>query len=99
MIRMDPTLNNMTAISGSGRLFKDKQECYFHAYAVDEYARSDEFSYYVDLNITYMVGVLATIHNGTDLFEMGDAIEVDFEGGATNFTYEAKHENNVYVKF
>lgn len=53
----------------------------------------------MDLNITYMVGVLATIHNGTDLFEMGDAIEVDFEGGATNFSYEANHENNIYVKF
>ena len=46
-----------------------------------------------------MVGVLATIHNGTDEFMMGDAIEVNFETGKTNFTYNASYSNNVYIKF
>ena len=46
-----------------------------------------------------MVGVLATIQNGTDLFTMGDAIEVDFESGQTNFTYNASLGNQVYVRF
>ena len=46
-----------------------------------------------------MVGVLATIHNGTDLFSLGDAIEVDFENGQRNFTYNAELGNKVYIRF
>ena len=30
---------------------------------------------------------------------MGDALEVDWEGGQRNFSLHAKHENNVYVRF
>ena len=61
--------------------------------------RSDYYDYQIDLNITYMKGVLATIHNGTDIFNIGDALEVDFVGGQKNFTYNASHDNSVYVKF
>ena len=97
--QMDPSLNNYTAISGSGRQFTDGTDCYFSAEATSKLIRSDYYNYQIDLNITYMKGVLATIHNGTDVFSIGDPLEVDFEGGQTNFTYNASHGNKVYVKF
>ena len=46
-----------------------------------------------------MEGVVATIHNGTSLFTVGDSLEVNFEGGQRNFTYNATGFNNIFIKF
>ena len=46
-----------------------------------------------------MVGVQATIHNGTERATMGDPIQVDFENGARNFTYQGEYDNNLFVRF
>jgi hypothetical protein len=39
------------------------------------------YDYQIDVNVTAMEGVVATIHNGTSLFTTGDSLEINFEGG------------------
>ena len=56
-----------------------------------------------------MKGVLATIHNGTTLLFAGDALEVNFEAGQRNFSFNASSGeeffaesfqiNKVWIKF
>ena len=56
-----------------------------------------------------MKGVLATIHNGTTLLFAGDALEVNFESGQRNFSFNASSGeeffaesfeiNKVWIKF
>ena len=59
------------------------------------------YDYQIDVNVTVMEGVVATLHNGTSMFTTGDAIEINFEGGQRNFTFNATSPkyNQVFIKF
>ena len=98
-ITLDAGLNNYVAISGSGRQFSGETDCYFIAKGDVAQVRSKSYDYMLQLNITYMVGVQATIHNGTDRMNMGDAVQVDFDNGARNFSYQAELGNSLFVRF
>ena len=73
-ITLDSGLNNYVAISGSGRQFSGEKDCYFIAKGDVDQLRSKKYDYEIQLNITYMVGVQATIHNGTERATIGDPI-------------------------
>ena len=71
---------------------------------MDGYTPDKSLTYYdyqIDVNVTAMEGVVATIHNGTSLFTTGDSLEINFDGGQRNFTFNASSPffNNVFIKF
>ena len=103
-------MNNHTVISAGGSKFKPGTDCYWEILQnVGLEAGSQYYDYQIDVNITSMTGVLATIHNGTVLNFAGDAIELNSEAGLRNFTFNASSGedffadtftiNKVWIKF
>ena len=75
-------MNNHTVISAGGSEFTSGTDCYWQILQnVGLTAGTEYYNYQIDVNITSMNGVLATIHNGTVLLFAGDATEVNFESG------------------
>jgi len=104
---LDPWLNSKTVVS-SGNDFSVGTDCYYQFFQNPLYMagyKPDKsltyYDYQIDVNITVMEGVVATIHNGTSLFTAQDSLEVNFDGGQRKFTFNASspYFNNVFIKF
>merc|ERR1712176_1044417 len=83
-IMLDPWVNNKTIIS-SGSVFSYGTDCYYNILQNPQYTvyfpdkSLTHYEYQIDVNVTAMSGVVATIHNGTSLFltDPFESIEVE----------------------
>lgn len=81
-VLLDPYSNNKTIISGGGSKFKADTDCYWELFQNPQITAGNKYyKYQIELNFTQMAGVLVTVHNGTNLFFAGDAVEVDTSRG------------------
>jgi len=92
--------SNFTAFSATGGDFSNEAVCYYEIRTNPVLAFDPVYDWQIDVNITLLRGVFATIHNGTFANIARNATSVDFDV-KRNFTYNSTVpvQNSIYLTF